>query len=105
MTNMEEDVKTKEQFLNDFLINNIASMCDKIKIRGLGLIWGIDIANLGNENLAQKIISRCFQLGLIVEKVGRHDNVIKILPPLTIEQSLLEKGCSIIQQAFEECLA
>ncbi|MFQ4145492.1 diaminobutyrate--2-oxoglutarate transaminase [Chlorogloeopsis sp. ULAP02] len=104
MTNMEQDVKTKEHFLNEFLINNIACLCDNIKIRGLGLIWGIDIASLSNAKLAQKIISRCFQLGLIVERVGRNDSVIKILPPLTIELNLLEKGCSIIQQAFEEYL-
>lgn len=105
INNIEQTVKVKESFLKDFLINKLASIYGKIKIRGLGLIWGIDIANYEDDNLAKKITSRCFDLGLIIEKVGRNDNVIKILPPLTIETPLLEKGCSIIQQAFEDCLA
>ncbi|AFZ23812.1 diaminobutyrate aminotransferase apoenzyme [Cylindrospermum stagnale PCC 7417] len=105
INNIEQTVKVKESFLKNFLINKLAAIYDKIRIRGLGLIWGIDIANYEDNNLTKKITSRCFELGLIIEKVGRNDNVIKILPPLTIETPLLEKGCSIIQQAFEDCLA
>ncbi|MEM8723859.1 MAG: diaminobutyrate--2-oxoglutarate transaminase, partial [Cyanobacteria bacterium P01_G01_bin.39] len=91
-------------FLKTFLDEEIASISEEIDIRGIGMIWGIDLANFGGAILAKKIASRCFELGLIVERVGRNDTVIKILPPLTIEMSILEKGCSIIKQAFDECL-
>jgi diaminobutyrate-2-oxoglutarate transaminase len=104
ITNLEQDVKAKESFLKQFLIDKIAPMHEKIKIRGLGLIWGIDVTKLGGASLAKNITSRCFELGLIIERVGRDNTVIKILPPLTIETPILEKGCSIIQQAFEDCL-
>ncbi|RCJ42318.1 diaminobutyrate--2-oxoglutarate transaminase [Nostoc minutum NIES-26] len=105
ITNIEQEVKTKETFLYNFLIDKIASISDKVKIRGIGLIWGIDIADFGDSSLTKKIISRCFELGLIVERTGRNNTVIKILPPLTIEMPILEKGCFIIKQAFDECLA
>jgi diaminobutyrate-2-oxoglutarate transaminase len=80
-------------------------MNEKIEIRGIGLIWGIDIAQWSDASFAKKITTRCFELGLIVERVGRNNTVLKILPPLTIEMSILQKGCSIIKQAFDECLA
>ncbi|MEH2375576.1 diaminobutyrate--2-oxoglutarate transaminase [Nostoc sp.] len=103
--NLEQDVKIKEFFLKNFITKEIASISEKIKVRGLGMIWGIDVAKFGGGSLAKQITSRCFELGLIVERVGRDDSVIKILPPLTIEIPILQKGCSIIKQAFEEVIS
>ncbi|MBD2515132.1 diaminobutyrate--2-oxoglutarate transaminase [Nostoc sp. FACHB-973] len=101
----EQDVKVKELFLKNFLTQEIASISEKIAIRGIGMIWGIDVKNLGDCNLSQRITSRCFELGLIIEKAGRNDSVIKILPPLVIDMSSLQKGCSIIKTAFDECIS
>ncbi|MCF2149907.1 diaminobutyrate--2-oxoglutarate transaminase [Desmonostoc muscorum LEGE 12446] len=101
----EQDVKVKELFLKNFLTQEIASISEKIAIRGIGMIWGIDVKNLGDRNLSQRITSRCFELGLIIEKAGRNDSVIKILPPLVIDMSSLQKGCSIIKTAFDECIS
>jgi diaminobutyrate-2-oxoglutarate transaminase len=103
-TNLEQEVKVRATFLENFLMQEIAPMSGKIKIRGIGMIWGIDLSSLGGTSLAKQITSRCFELGLIVERVGRNDTVIKILPPLTIELHTLQKGCSIIKTAFNECL-
>ncbi|OYD88316.1 diaminobutyrate--2-oxoglutarate transaminase [Nostoc sp. 'Peltigera membranacea cyanobiont' 213] len=104
-SNLEQDVKVKESFLKHFLIENIAPINENIKIRGIGMIWGIDVANFGDSSFAKELTSRCFELGLIIETVGRNDTVIKILPPLTIEMATLQKGCLIIKQAFEDCLS
>ncbi|MEH2439650.1 diaminobutyrate--2-oxoglutarate transaminase [Nostoc sp.] len=104
-SNLEQDVKVKESFLKHFLIENITSINENIKIRGIGMIWGIDVANFGDSSFAKELTSRCFELGLIIETVGRNDTVIKILPPLTIEMATLQKGCLIIKQAFEDCLS
>jgi diaminobutyrate-2-oxoglutarate transaminase len=101
--NLEKEVKLKETFLQTFLTEEVASISKQISIRGIGMIWGIDLANFGGTNFAEKITSLCFKLGLIVERVGRNDTVIKILPPLNIEMSTLEKGCFMIREAFEKC--
>ncbi len=100
----EQDVKAKEFFLRKFLIEQIASISEKIAIRGIGMIWGIDLKDFGDCALSKKIISRCFELGLIVERAGRNDTVIKILPPLIIDMPTLQKGCSIIKTAFDDCI-
>ena len=102
--NLEHDIKVKEYFLNNFLNQEIRTINSKIEVRGIGMIWGIDLQAFGRTSLVKKVTSRCFELGLIVERVGRNDSVIKILPPLTIEMSTLQKGCSIIKQALSDCL-
>lgn len=103
-TNLEAEVKVKEFLLKNFLLEEIAPLSEKINIRGIGMIWGIDLANFGGASFAKQVTSRCFELGLIVERVGRDDTVIKILPPLTIESSTLRTGCEILKQAFYDCL-
>jgi diaminobutyrate-2-oxoglutarate transaminase len=103
--NLEQEVKDKELFLKNFLTQQIATINEKIAIRGIGMIWGIDLKKFGDRDLPKRITSRCFELGLIVERVGRNDTVIKILPPLTTDISMLTKGCSIIKQAFDECVS
>lgn len=102
--NLAEDVKVKEYLLRNFLTEEIASIDPNIIIRGIGMIWGIDLSDFGGANLAKAIASRCFELGLIIERAGRNDTVIKILPPLTIKISTLQKGCSIIRQSILDCL-
>ena len=99
---LERDVAAKSVFLEDFLNTEIAPLRDGIAIRGVGMIWGIDFSACGGATFAANVASRCFKLGLIVERVGREDTVFKIMPPLTIETDLLEKGCSIIRQAVLE---
>jgi diaminobutyrate-2-oxoglutarate transaminase len=68
------------------------------------MIWGIDLSNFGGAEFASRIASQCYRLGLIIERAGRNDTVIKIIPPLTIEMNLLEKGCSTIKQSFIDCI-
>ncbi|MGD1912878.1 MAG: diaminobutyrate--2-oxoglutarate transaminase [Rivularia sp. (in: cyanobacteria)] len=102
--NLEQDVKEKELFLKSYLAQQIAPISDKIEIRGIGMIWGIDVKNFGGKSFAKTITSRCFEKGLIVEVAGRNSTVIKILPPLVIDMPTLRKGSSIIKEAFNECL-
>ena len=102
--NLEQDVKEKELFLKSYLAQQIAPISDKIEIRGIGMIWGIDVKNFGGKSFAKAVTSRCFEKGLIVEVAGRNSTVIKILPPLVIDMPTLRKGSSIIKEAFNECL-
>ncbi len=99
-----DEVKQKESYLRIFMENEIQSLCPKIEIRGLGLIWGIDMSRLDKPNLAQTVTERCFASGLVIERCGRNDQVIKLLPPLIINQKLLVKGCQILKQALMETI-
>ncbi|MCI8717181.1 MAG: diaminobutyrate--2-oxoglutarate transaminase [Lachnospiraceae bacterium] len=93
---VEEQVKRKEAIVRDYLNTYLPS---QFKFRGIGLIWGIEVTD--NE-MCSKITTKCFDNGLIIEKAGRDNNVLKIMPPLIINDEMLIKGLSIIVNAINE---
>ncbi|WP_342428952.1 diaminobutyrate--2-oxoglutarate transaminase [Paenibacillus sp. FSL L8-0158] len=98
---LEAQVKEKEAFVQQFLREHIQSIDPLIEIRGLGLIWGIDVSHLG-EAFAKEVATLCFSRGLIIERAGRNDTVIKIMPALTISLENLRKGCDIIKESMAQ---
>ena len=77
-----------------------------VKLRGRGLICGVhlsDRSGLGHDaigELHKKIARRAFDNGLIVETAGAGDEVIKLLPPLLIDDKLLHKGLQILEDSI-----
>ncbi len=96
----EPEIKQKENDISTFMKMEIQPLSPLIKIRGLGLIWGIDLSGFDNPDLGSQVIRDCFDSGLIIELAGRNDQVIKLLPPLNIEKELLTEGCSILKRAL-----
>ncbi|NEW06652.1 diaminobutyrate--2-oxoglutarate transaminase [Paenibacillus sp. SYP-B3998] len=101
---LEAEVYKKEQFVKRFLNEHIATLSKDIHVRGMGLLWGVDVSECKHSNISKEIAMRCYELGLVLERVGRQDAVIKIMPPLTISIEELEQGCKILQQAVQDCL-
>jgi diaminobutyrate-2-oxoglutarate transaminase len=69
--------------------------------RGRGLIWGLELAG---EGLARRISALAFERGLIVETAGAQDQVLKLLPPLTISSEDLQLGLGILEQAVADVI-
>jgi diaminobutyrate-2-oxoglutarate transaminase len=44
----------------------------------------------------------CFEKGLVLERVGRDNAVMKIMPPLTIDTDTLLKGLTILKEVIKE---
>ena len=102
---LEAQVERKAQFLSSFLRSNLAMLQPRLMVRGIGMIWGVDLSQCGGTGAASAVAERCYELGLLVERAGRDGSVLKILPPLTIEPELLERGCGIVRQALTELVA
>lgn len=103
--NLDARVRAKAAWLGAYLGRRVAPLDRRIAVRGLGLIRGIDLTALQRPDLPGRISALCFKRGLVMELAGRNDQVLKILPPLTIEDDVLEQGCDILARAMEECLA
>lgn len=101
--NLESEIKRKGHIVDEFLRNEITAMDTRIKHRGIGLIWGIDFSGFDSD-MTKPLIAACFKNGLIVERVGRNNNVLKIMPPLVIEDEVLMKGLQILKQSLKEIL-
>ena len=78
-----------------------AQIDDRIDIRGIGMIWGVDTVRIDPTGaLAGVIADRCFDEGLVIERVGRNDTALKILPPLTIDPLDLRAGLTTLAGAL-----
>lgn len=101
--NIEEETRRKEMIVKEFITREILPLDERLELRGMGLIWGIDFGAIDPE-LSEKIIERCFEKQLICECAGRDGAVLKIMPPLVIEDTLLMKGLNIIAESAKEIL-
>jgi 4-aminobutyrate aminotransferase/(S)-3-amino-2-methylpropionate transaminase len=73
-------------------------------VRGLGAMVAMELVEdrttkLPAKSAATRIIEECYGQGLIALKAGTHDNVVRLLPPLTISEDLLEEGLGILEKA------
>ncbi|MDD2510750.1 MAG: diaminobutyrate--2-oxoglutarate transaminase [Syntrophomonas sp.] len=91
--NMEKDIR-------NFLAKMVKEHSEiKGEVRGRGFMQGIAC---GVDGLAEKICSIAFASGLIMETSGAKDEVIKIMPPLTIDESGLREGLNILKNSIED---
>ena len=88
-----------------FLTSRVLPLHPDISIRGRGLIWGVDVSRCGGPDLARAVGRDCFENGLIIERAGRNDTVLKIMPPLTIEPALLEEGLTVLTDALDRAIS
>lgn len=71
-------------------------------VRGRGLLLGMACSP---PELAGAISEEAFKRGLIIETSGAESQVLKLLPPLTIETEVLKKGLDIIERSLQAALA
>jgi diaminobutyrate-2-oxoglutarate transaminase len=71
----------------------------RLQIRGRGMVLGIDMREAGGHGRAADAQRASFENGLIVELCGREDEVIKVMPPLTVDSAVLEAGLDILQSS------
>ncbi|HUO39199.1 MAG TPA: diaminobutyrate--2-oxoglutarate transaminase [Mycobacterium sp.] len=77
-------------------LSAIVKACPGLALRGRGFIWAIDFAGAGGSDAAAKAAWAAFERGLLIERCGRDDVALKVLPPITIDDGALEQGCEIL---------
>lgn len=68
-----------------------------VVVRECGAVLGID---LGEPLRAELVQRECFDNGLIIERCGREDGVLKVMPPLTIDPVTLDRGLTVLLDAI-----
>lgn len=79
-------------------LDDIACTLPGARVKGRGMMQGIDV---GPGASANDIVRRCFEAGLIVETCGPHDEVVKVLAPLTTSPDELDEGLGILRRVVE----
>jgi diaminobutyrate-2-oxoglutarate transaminase len=68
-------------------------------VRGRGMLQGLVFSA---PEQASAVSRAAFELGLIIELCGARDDVVKVMPPLTIDDAVLDEGLTRLAQAVEE---
>jgi diaminobutyrate-2-oxoglutarate transaminase len=102
MVNLEDRVIKNNKLITDFIESRLLTMDGRLAHRGLGMIHGIDFEKIGD--VSGKVSRDCFENGLIIERAGRNDCVLKLMPALTIEEDELLCGLEIIENAMRRVL-
>lgn len=82
-------IRASLQRIADLLPDGIA-VC-----KGKGLIQGLQFED---PKQASALCKLAFENGLIMETSGPHDEVAKVMPPLTIEEEVLAEGLKILER-------
>ncbi len=102
--NVESETKRKGELVKKYVTEEILSLDSRLQLRGIGLVWGIDFGAI-SPSLSEGVIEKCFEKKLICECAGREGAVLKIMPPLVIDDDMLLKGLAIIKESIKEVLA
>jgi len=75
-------------------------------VRGRGMMNAIELVNDRETKepldgpTGNAIVRRCLEEGVVILKAGTYDNVIRLLPPLTIDEGLLDEGLDTLDEAI-----
>ncbi|WP_291013560.1 diaminobutyrate--2-oxoglutarate transaminase [Hydrogenophaga sp.] len=95
---LEKAVAHKSKIVHDRLQAMVKRLDVTASIRGRGLIWGVAF---DDPTLASQVSQACFKDKLIIETAGMEDQVLKLLPSLTIS----DEGLTLGLDTIEKCLA
>lgn len=102
---VEDKVRGQEKIIAQYMDEITALDPARVRTRGIGFIWGVDLYHCDPEGKASKqVLDLCFQNGLIVERVGRGNAVVKVMPDLLIGEATLRRGLDILKNAVAQVL-
>jgi len=99
-TEFAEQVRAK----GDYLARRLQVFVERfsphlVEVRGRGMMRGVLCAD---PKWAAAVTARAFSSGLILERSGPEDEVIKCMMPLNIPEPQLEEGLDILEGCFSE---
>jgi 4-aminobutyrate aminotransferase / (S)-3-amino-2-methylpropionate transaminase / 5-aminovalerate transaminase len=105
-----ENLLERSRTLGEKVLGRLREMQDRHKligdVRGRGMMTAIElVSDRGSKEPlsgpdGNAIVRRCLEEGVVILKAGTYDNVIRLLPPLTIDEALLEDGLGILDEAI-----
>ena len=84
-------------------LDHLATVHDGLfdEVRGRGLIQGLHTTA---PEFADAITTAAFERGLLLETAGSQSDVIKLLPPLIVDDLAIERSMAIIEESVEAVL-
>lgn len=90
-----ESVHKKIDYVTKRLNEIVEKAPVKCRVKGRGMMQGISFEDA---SLGPKFSQMCFERGMVIETSGIDDQVLKVMPALTIPMEELESGLKIIEE-------
>lgn len=78
-------------------------------IRAVGLMIGIEIIDpftgKPDGQALMNILDKCLEKGVLFYLCGNHGEVIRMIPPLTINQEQIDQGLAVLEESLTEYMA
>jgi len=94
----EEGCYERARRLGRVALERLGATAGPVDVRGVGLMIGVEVADKAT---AEAVQTRCLDDGLIVLLCGPGENVLRLIPPLTIADDEFEEGLDILVAALE----
>jgi 4-aminobutyrate aminotransferase/(S)-3-amino-2-methylpropionate transaminase len=104
-----EGLLERSRTLGETIMSRFRAFADRYPtvgdVRGRGAMCAIElVADRGTKeplggDVMSAIAHRCLENGVIVLTAGTYGNVVRLLPPLTIDEALLEDGLNVLEDA------
>lgn len=105
----ERDLVRRAEKLGDIVLRRLSKLRDECSIvgdvRGKGLMIGLELVKDKESKVrgfeeAKKVVWRAYELGLFIMFLS--GNVLRIQPPLTIKEEILEEGLNILERSIKD---
>jgi 4-aminobutyrate aminotransferase len=105
----ERDLVRRAERLGEVVLSRLRRLRDECSIvgdvRGKGLMIGLELVKDKESKVrgfeeAKKVVWRAYELGLFIMFLS--GNVLRIQPPLTIEEDVLEEGLNILEKSIKD---
>lgn len=98
-----EDLTYSVEYKGGIIREHLEAMAAKypelhMQVRGRGMVWGLEIPRTG---FVGELSAKAFENHLVAETCGSKGHVLKLLPPLIIEEELLTRGLEILAQSLD----
>ncbi len=95
----EDELKIKSAHLRkrlEAMVERYSS--DLVEVKGRGFMIGVKCADADQ---AAMVTKNAFQEGLIIERCGPNDEIVKCMLPLTTTMAQIDEGLDILERVFE----
>jgi 4-aminobutyrate aminotransferase / (S)-3-amino-2-methylpropionate transaminase / 5-aminovalerate transaminase len=107
-TMLKEDLPARARVIESQMLPRLQKLAEQHPVigdvRGRGAMLAVELVRPGtiepDAAAAAKVAKTCHASGMIVLTCGTYGNVLRLLPPLVIGQTLLEEGIGILEDAF-----
>ncbi|MGZ3493615.1 MAG: aminotransferase class III-fold pyridoxal phosphate-dependent enzyme, partial [Thermodesulfobacteriota bacterium] len=95
--------------VGNYLKEKLFALKDKYRligeVRGKGLMLGMELVKDKKEPAVNEILQlfeNTKKRGLLIGKGGLYGNVVRIAPPMIVDNSVVDEAAKILDQAFAE---